>query len=109
MLETLPEEIKFHNPSVDEAFICKDFEFTKEKRCGQKRNSGEDYIIHPYHIASILTEMSMDPTTVIVGLLHGVVEDTDVTYENVRGFLREEIANLADGVTRLKKLSYQTG
>ncbi|WP_099208801.1 RelA/SpoT family protein [Urinicoccus timonensis] len=108
MLETLLEKIKSYNPNVDEAFIRKGFEFAEEKHRGQKRNSGEDYIIHPYHVALILAEMNMDPATIVAGLLHDVVEDTDVTYEDVKELFGEEIANLVDGVTKLKKLSYQT-
>lgn len=108
MLETLLEKIKSYNPNVDEAFIRKGFEFAEEKHRGQKRNSGEDYIIHPYNVALILAEMNMDPATIVAGLLHDVVEDTDVTYEDVKELFGEEIANLVDGVTKLKKLSYQT-
>lgn len=108
MLETLLEKIKSYNPNVDEAFIRKGFEFAEEKHRGQKRNSGEDYIIHPYHVALILAEMNMDPATIVAGLLHDVIEDTDVTYEDVKELFGEEIANLVDGVTKLKKLSYQT-
>ncbi|VFB16325.1 GTP pyrophosphokinase [Urinicoccus massiliensis] len=108
MLETLLEKIKSYNPNIDEAFIRKGFEFAEEKHRGQKRNSGEDYIIHPYHVALILAEMNMDPATIVAGLLHDVVEDTDVAYEDVRELFGEEVANLVDGVTKLKKLSYQT-
>ena len=108
MLETLLEKIKSYNPNIDEAFIRKGFEFAEEKHRGQKRNSGEDYIIHPYHVALILAEMNMDPATIVAGLLHDVVEDTDVAYEDVKELFGEEVANLVDGVTKLKKLSYQT-
>lgn len=108
MLETLLGKIKSYNPNIDEAFIRKGFEFAEEKHRGQKRNSGEDYIIHPYHVALILAEMNMDPATIVAGLLHDVVEDTDVAYEDVKELFGEEVANLVDGVTKLKKLSYQT-
>ncbi len=108
MLETLLEKIKSYNPNIDEALIRKGFKFAEYHHQGQKRNSGEDYIIHPYHVALILAEMNMDSSTIVAGLLHDVVEDTEVTYEELKGKFGEEIANLVDGVTKLKKLSYQT-
>ena len=71
---------------------------------GQKRKSGEPYFTHCVAVASILAEMNMDPETIAAGLLHDIVEDTDVTIEMLRAEFGTAIALLVDGVTKLKKL-----
>ncbi|MBP2025193.1 RelA/SpoT family protein [Peptoniphilus stercorisuis] len=108
MLEELLDKIKEYNPNVDEEQITKAFKMAEEHHAGQKRNSGEDYIIHPYNVALILADMNMDTPTIIAGLLHDTIEDTDVTYEDVQKEFGTEIADLVDGVTKLKKLNYKT-
>ncbi|RVU55265.1 RelA/SpoT family protein [Anaerosphaera multitolerans] len=108
MIDELINKIKEYNPSVDEELIRKAYTLAYENHKGQKRNSGEDYIIHPYNVALILAEMNMDTPTIIAGLLHDTIEDTDVTFEDVEREFGLEIANLVDGVTKLKKLNYQT-
>ena len=82
--------------------------FAEKHHEGQKRNSGEDYIVHPFNVACILAEMNMDVSTIIAGLLHDTIEDTSVTYDDVKEKFGEEVADLVDGVTKLKMLSYQT-
>lgn len=72
---------------------------------GQKRISGDDYIAHPVSVAYILVELGMDTSTVCAGLLHDVVEDTDVTKEYLEKEFGEEIAELVDGVTKLATIS----
>ncbi len=72
----------------------------------QKRQSGEPYIIHPLHVALILADLQLDAQTIEAALLHDVAEDTSVTLENIREEFGEEVMELVDGVTKLKKLSY---
>ena len=108
MLDNLLEKIKSYNPNVDEELITKAFLYAEKHHEGQKRNSGEDYIIHPYNVALILADMNMDVPTIIGGLLHDVVEDTEVTLDDVKEEFGEEVANLVDGVTKLKNLNYKT-
>ncbi len=72
---------------------------------GQNRNSGEPYVTHPIAVAAILAELHMDPDTLAAGLLHDVIEDTGLDYDYVRAQFGETIANLVDGVTKLKKIN----
>ena len=108
MIEQLIEKILSYNPDGDVDKVREAYAFAEAHHKGQKRNSGEDYIVHPYNVALILAEMNMDITTIIAGLLHDTIEDTDVTYEDVEERFGEEVAVVVEGVTKLKMLSYQT-
>src|SRR5690554_2097403 len=101
MLDKLIENIKQYNPKVDEEIIKKACEFADKAHDGQLRNSGEKYIIHPLHVALILSELNMDTPTIVAGLLHDVIEDTDYSYDDVASIFGKEIADLVDGVTKL--------
>jgi len=107
MLDELINKIKTYNENADFDLIREAFELAKEHHKGQKRRSGEDYIIHPVNVSLILADMNMDTATIIAGLLHDVVEDTDVTLDQIKDQFGEEIADLVDGVTKLKKLNYK--
>ena len=72
----------------------------------QKRKSGEPYIIHPLCVGIILADLEMDKETIAAGLLHDVVEDTVMTYDEIKEEFGEEVAQLVDGVTKLGQLSY---
>ena len=73
------------------AFVKKACDFATKAHEGQLRKSGEAYIIHPIQVAGILAELKMDPVTVVTGFLHDVVEDTDITFEDIsREFTPEE-------------------
>lgn len=108
MIQELIKKIESYNPEADMDPIYEAYRFAKEHHEGQKRNSGEDYIVHPLNVAQILAEMNMDVPTIIAGLLHDTIEDTDVSYDDVKDKFGEEVANLVEGVTKLKMLSYQT-
>ena len=75
---------------------------------GQKRESGEDYIIHPLTVAYILSSMHADANTICAALLHDVIEDTPVTYEDIKKEFGNEIAFLVDGVTKLTHLNFNS-
>ncbi len=81
--------------------------FAEEAHKDQKRKSGEPYFIHPCFVASILTELMIDPTTIAAGLLHDTVEDCEnITLETIKKEFGDEVAWLVDGVTKLNKLDF---
>jgi len=108
LLESLIQKIEAYNPHGDMNLIIKAYNFAESAHAGQLRNSGERFFVHPFNVAMILAELNMDTATIAAGLLHDVLEDTDVTYETLAKEFGEEIANLVDGVTKLKKLKYRT-
>lgn len=73
---------------------------------GQFRKSGEPYIIHPLNVAGILAELHSDPDTICAGLLHDVVEDTELTLEELKAEFGEDIAEIVDGVTKVGQLKF---
>lgn len=86
--------------------IKKAFEYANSKHTNQFRKSGEPYIIHPVEVAIILTSLNAGPSTIAAGLLHDVLEDTNVTRSEMVLQFGEEITNLVDGVTKLGQLKY---
>jgi len=108
MLENLLLRIEQYNPNADMQLIIKAYNFAEAAHEGQVRNSGEKYFVHPFQVALLLADLNMDTATIIAGLLHDVIEDTNISYDKVREEFGEEIADLVDGVTKLKKLQYKT-
>lgn len=108
MLEKLLSKIEQYNPYADLDLIIKAYRFAELSHEGQFRNSGEKFFIHPVNVAIILTELNMDTATIIAGLLHDSIEDTPVTHEDLSERFGLEIADLVEGVTKLKKLQYMT-
>ncbi|PWA10763.1 (p)ppGpp synthetase [Pueribacillus theae] len=90
------------------AFLEKAYLYAKEAHSNQFRKSGEPYINHPVEVAGILVELGMDYITTAAGFLHDVVEDTDVTLDDLKEEFGEEIADLVDGVTKLKKIKFKS-
>lgn len=85
-------------------FIVTAYEFAEKAHRGQKRKSGEDYIIHSLHVAKILAEIGMDESTLVAGLLHDVPEDTEVTLAEIEKKFGSDVALLVDGITKLGKI-----
>ena len=103
--ELINSVLKYH-PSTDISMIEKAYKAASEAHEGQKRKSGEPYIIHPLCVAIILADLELDKETIVAGLLHDAVEDTWMTYEEVEKEFGSEVALLVDGVTKLGQLSY---
>ncbi len=105
-LPPLPEELRSHldphryTPG-DIILLRRAYKLAAEAHRDQRRKSGEPYIVHPVAVAAILADLGMDAQTLAAALLHDVVEDTDVTLDDIRQAFGDEIATLVDGVTKL--------
>ena len=102
------EEITSINKNYDTELIGRAFEKSRKLHDGQLRKSGEPYFIHPIAVAKILAQLGMDEETIVGGLLHDVVEDTEYTREELVVDFSEEIALLVDGVTKLGSIKFDT-
>ena len=92
----------------DQEEINNAFLYAKNGHQGQKRKSGEEYITHPLHVAIYLAELNFDIDTIKAALLHDLVEDTDITYQDIKKTFGKEVADLVDGVTKLDKIKYNS-
>ncbi|MDR7856425.1 bifunctional (p)ppGpp synthetase/guanosine-3',5'-bis(diphosphate) 3'-pyrophosphohydrolase [Tissierella sp.] len=108
MLENLISRIEQYNSEADLQLVVKAYSFAQSAHDGQVRNSGEKFFVHPVNVALILADMNMDTATIVAALLHDVIEDTEISYETIVEEFGIEIADLVDGVTKLKKLQYKT-
>jgi guanosine-3',5'-bis(diphosphate) 3'-pyrophosphohydrolase len=106
-IETLLEKIGETKPDSDVVKIKSAYDFAAWAHQGQKRESGEDYIIHPLEVAQIVYDLGMDITSIIAALLHDVVEDTETGIEQIQKKFGKEVAVLVDGVTKLSRLAFQ--
>ncbi len=106
--EEVFELVKLYMNEEHVDFVVKAYEVAKDAHKEQFRSSGEPYIIHPVQVAGILAGLEMDPETVAAGFLHDVVEDTEVTREDLVREFNEEVAMLVDGVTKLGKIKYMS-
>ncbi len=107
-IETIIDKIKDYNAEADFDFLWRAYIFSQEAHQNQKRYSGAPYLSHPLEVADILVDLNMDITTIAAGLLHDVVEDTQVSLEEINNIFGEEVAMLVNGVTKLSKISFQT-
>ena len=105
-IEEVLETVKKSNRRADLKLIKRAYEFAKDKHKDQLRRSGEPYIIHQIQVAYILSTLGLDHSTICAALLHDVIEDTDVTLEDIAKEFSPEIAEMVDGVTKLSKLNY---
>jgi len=102
------EELLRYNPNYDAKLLERAMERATQLHEGQKRKSGEPYIIHPLAVGKILAEIGMDDHTIVAGILHDVVEDTIFTTEDVSKEFGEDIAYMVEGVTKLTNLVYSS-
>jgi len=102
------EKILSINSKYNTELIGKAFDIGVKLHDGQLRKSGEPYFIHPINVAIILAEIGMDDETIVGGLLHDVVEDTEYTREQLVEDFNEDIALLVDGVTKLGSIKFES-
>ncbi|MCI6121052.1 RelA/SpoT family protein [Bariatricus sp. SGI.161] len=108
LYDMLIARIRKYHPSTDVSMIEKAYRLASKAHGSQRRKSGEPYIVHPLWVAIILADLEMDKETIVSGMLHDVVEDTDVSEEDIRREFGDEVALLVDGVTKLGRLSYSS-
>ncbi|MEA5618339.1 bifunctional (p)ppGpp synthetase/guanosine-3',5'-bis(diphosphate) 3'-pyrophosphohydrolase [Cronbergia sp. UHCC 0137] len=90
----------------DNALICRAFQFAYQLHQGQYRKSGEQYIAHPVAVAGLLRDLGGSPAMIAAGFLHDVVEDTDVTIDEIEEHFGAEVRQLVEGVTKLSKINF---
>ena len=103
-VDMLIQKILDGEKQYDLSKIVSAFELANKYHDGQKRESGEPYIIHPLYVGLILADLELDKETITAGLLHDVVEDTIMTKEEITEQFGSDVALLVDGVTKLEKL-----
>lgn len=104
--EDLQKIIEKYIKVEDIIIIKKAYEFAKEKHMGQKRLTGEDYIIHPLQVAYILGEIHADTSTICAALLHDTMEDCEVTKDELLSLFGEEVTKLVESITKINKLNF---
>ncbi|WP_088044347.1 bifunctional (p)ppGpp synthetase/guanosine-3',5'-bis(diphosphate) 3'-pyrophosphohydrolase [Bacillus sp. EAC] len=106
--EQVLEQASQYLKEDDVAFIKRAYEYARDAHSEQYRKSGEPYIIHPVQVAGILVSLEMDATTISAGFLHDVVEDTEVSKEDLENQFGKEVSMLVDGVTKLGKIKFKS-
>ena len=107
ILEELTEKLRQKNYSKeDQEIFKKAYTYAEKAHEGQTRLSGEPFFMHPYEVANILIELSLDISTIIAGLFHDIAEDTTVTISEIRKEFGDEIAKLVDGVTKVGQVDF---
>jgi GTP pyrophosphokinase len=104
-IEDVIEKVEKNRPEPDIDLIRRAYLFSALHHRGQKRASGEPYLVHPLEVADILAEMRLDEMSVSTGLLHDVVEDTLVDLDTIREYFGDEITRLVDGLTKIAHIS----
>ncbi|MEN6549099.1 MAG: bifunctional (p)ppGpp synthetase/guanosine-3',5'-bis(diphosphate) 3'-pyrophosphohydrolase [Armatimonadia bacterium] len=105
-IETISHKVAGYWPGVDKQLLVGAFEFADRMHSGQKRLSGEPYIIHPLEVADILTSVESDPHSIAAGLLHDTIEDTPAELPDLQKQFGSTVARLVEGVTNLHKLDF---
>jgi GTP diphosphokinase / guanosine-3',5'-bis(diphosphate) 3'-diphosphatase len=104
--EEILDKVEAYNPQTDQDLLRRAYVFSAREHRGQVRSSGEPYLVHPLNVASILAEMKADDVSIVVGLLHDVLEDTLSTRESIAQQFGQEVADLVDGLTKIGRFSY---
>src|SRR5436190_7732799 len=103
-IEEICEKVKRNHPQADVDLLRRAYLFSAREHKGQKRASGEAYLVHPLEVANILADMRLDAVSVSTGLLHDVVEDTLVDVATIRDYFGDEVAQLVNGLTKIAQI-----
>src|SRR3989337_623537 len=104
----LLKKIQQQRPHEDLELLHRAYQFSARYHMRQVRLSGEPYLSHPLEVAHTLADLRMDLPTIATALLHDVVEDTEVTLEEIRENFGEEVAHLVEGVTKVSRLDFMS-
>jgi guanosine-3',5'-bis(diphosphate) 3'-pyrophosphohydrolase len=107
-LEELLARVRSYNPQADTGLICRAYEYSARMHAEQKRKSGEPFVTHPLNVALIIAQLKLDTPSIVTGLLHDVVEDTQASLEEVQKLFGPEVARLVDGMTKVSKIAFQS-
>ncbi|MBR4106688.1 MAG: bifunctional (p)ppGpp synthetase/guanosine-3',5'-bis(diphosphate) 3'-pyrophosphohydrolase [Alphaproteobacteria bacterium] len=104
----LVDLVKSYDPDADEDALNRAYVYAMKKHGAQLRTSGDPYYSHPIEVAGILTKFKLDSTSIIAGLLHDTVEDTDATIEEIKDLFGEQVAQIVDGLTKLAMIELKS-
>ncbi|MDR1066511.1 MAG: bifunctional (p)ppGpp synthetase/guanosine-3',5'-bis(diphosphate) 3'-pyrophosphohydrolase [Clostridiales bacterium] len=104
IFEKLIRRIKEYHPSTDLSRVEKAFIIAQQAHGTQIRKSGEPYIIHPLSVAYILADLELDIESIVAGILHDVIEDTEYEYKDIEMMFGSEVADIVEGVTKLENI-----
>ncbi len=107
-LSDIQDKVTRYAPGADLDLIERAYILSAQCHDGQKRRSGEPYLIHPLAVADILADLKLDVDCIAVGLLHDVIEDTLITYEEVKAQFGVDIANMVDGLSKISKIMFKS-
>jgi GTP pyrophosphokinase len=107
-IDELVRRVEAYYPDADFELLRKAYTMAEEYHRGQKRSSGEDYIIHPLNVTATLVKLRMDLESIMAGLLHDVVEDCDAKPEEIEKDINGNVAALVVGLTKISKIKFKT-
>ena len=108
LLDRVLAEYATHHPHAGDTLVRTAFDFARTAHAGQTRKSGDPFIEHPVSVAEVLASCGLDDVTIAAALLHDVVEDTEVSLDDIREQFGEAVAHLIDGVTKLERIRFGT-
>ena len=108
LYESMLQTVQRYSPAADMNVVKKAYAYANRKHEGQKRKSGEPYIIHPLAVAEIVAEIGLDTDAIAAALLHDCLEDTDASFEEISRMFGTTVADLVEGVTKLTRVQYST-
>ena len=106
--EKLADKARVSNPNADIDLLRRAYDFSAAEHAGQKRRSGEPYVMHPLEVAAVVADMRLDDVAIAAGLLHDVIEDTLTSIERVEELFGAEVAHVVEGVTKISAIPFSS-